>query len=62
MDDNTPVVGVPTAEVIAYLTELSALHTQIVARIDAQVCALAEQIDAAKAAAELADSSDVDNG
>ena len=69
-DDNTPpefdgpVLGMPVAEVVAYLTEVSAYNQMIAERLNAQIAALGEALEAAANAQTLADNADTssDNG
>ena len=60
MDNETNALGMPVAEVIAYLTEVAAYNQMIADRLTSQIEALGEAVASAAAAATLADQSNVD--
>ena len=60
MDNESNIVGMPVAEVIAYLTEVAAYNQMIADRLVAQIEALGEAVTSAADAATLADQSNVD--
>ena len=54
-EPNEPQLGMPVAEVIAYLSEIAAHNAMISERIIAQVNSLGEALNAAAEAQDLAD-------